>query len=127
MMEGKNGVLDTLDAEQAVIDTGTTPADLDVHYQEVCQERGAGYVDGGLTRHGSGESDIKDETVYTMFVGGGPADYQRARSVIDTLSHEHEFFEVLEMAMSSKQVWPCERHVELRLLQKYRVLFEQYH
>ena len=93
VMEGNDGVLDTLEAKQVVIDTGTTPPNVDVHYQDICHERGAGYVDSGLTHHGPGKFDRSDEPAYTMFVGGDSADYQRVRPVIKALSHEHEFFE----------------------------------
>lgn len=93
VMDGTDGVLETLEAGQVVIDTGTTPPDVAVRYQGVCHERNAGYVDCGITRHGPGASDRGDEPSYTMFVGGDAADYEQGRPVIEALSHEHEFFE----------------------------------
>lgn len=93
VMEGTDGILDTLDSGQIVIDTGTTPPDVDVHYQTRCHERDAGYVDCGMTRHGPSKSDQDQEPAYTMFVGGDTDDYKQAQPVIEALSHEHEFFE----------------------------------
>lgn len=93
VMEGADGVLDALEAGQVVVDAGTTPPDRDVHYQAACHERGAGYVDCGLTRHGPGSVEGSEEPAYTLFVGGDPEDYERVRPVVDALGHEHEFFE----------------------------------
>lgn len=92
VMEGEDGVLDTLDAGQTVVDTGTTTPDVDVHYHERCAERDAGYVDCGLTRHGPGTAE-GDEPAYTVFVGGEREDYERVRPVVDAFAHTHEFFE----------------------------------
>ncbi len=93
VMEGSDGVLDALESGQVVVDTGTTPPDLDVHYQEVCHERGAGYVDCGLSRNGPGKFDQSEEPAYTLFVGGDADDYDRVRPVVEALGHDHEFFE----------------------------------
>lgn len=93
VMEGSDGVLEALDSGQVVVDTGTTTPDLDVYYQGECHERGAGYVDCGMTRHGPGESQHDQEPAYTMFVGGDADDYERVRPVIEALSYEHEFFD----------------------------------
>jgi 3-hydroxyisobutyrate dehydrogenase-like beta-hydroxyacid dehydrogenase len=93
VMEGRSGVLSSLKTGQVVIDTGTTPPEMDVHYQNLCDERDASYVDCGLTRHGPGGSAESEEPAYTMFVGGKLTDYEGVRPVIDALSYEHEFFE----------------------------------
>lgn len=93
VMDGPDGVLSALGSGQVVVDTGTTTPDVDVYYQERCHERGAGYVDCGTTRHGPGETEHDREPAYTMFVGGTGDDYERARPVIEALSHDHEFFE----------------------------------
>lgn len=93
VMEGDDGILDALGENQVVVDTGTTPPDVDVRYQRKCRERGAGYVDCGITIHGPGGSDRGEEPDYTMFVGGDVSDYERVRPVIETLGHTHEFFE----------------------------------
>jgi 3-hydroxyisobutyrate dehydrogenase-like beta-hydroxyacid dehydrogenase len=93
VMEGDDGVLETLGDEQVVVDAGTTPPNLDVHYQRECHERGAGYVDCGLTIHGPGESGDDGEPAYTMFVGGDASDYERVRPLVETLGDTHEFFE----------------------------------
>lgn len=93
VMEGPDGVLEALETGQVVVDTGTTTPEVDVYYQERCRERGAGYVDCGTTRQGPGETEHDGEPAYTMFVGGDPEDYQRARPVIEVLSHDHEFLE----------------------------------
>ncbi|MFD1514248.1 NAD(P)-dependent oxidoreductase [Halomarina rubra] len=91
-MEGADGVLDALEPGQAVVDTGTTTPDLDVHYHGRCRERDAGYVDCGLTRHGPGRAE-GDEPAYTLFVGGERDDYESVRPVVDALAYTHEFFE----------------------------------
>lgn len=93
VMEGDDGILETLETGQVVIDTGTTTPDVDVLYQKLCRERGAGYVDCGMTRHGPGQLEQREEPAYTMFVGGDRADYGRVKPVIDVLSHTHEFFD----------------------------------
>lgn len=93
VMEGADGVLETLDAGQVVVDTGTTPPDVDVHYQSVCHGREAGYVDCGITHEGPGEFDDRLGPSYSMFVGGTREDYERARPVVEALSHGHEFYE----------------------------------
>lgn len=90
---GDNGILETLEAGQIVIETGTTPPDVDVQYQKICQERDAGYLDSPLTRHGPGEPTETEEPSFTMFVGGNRTDYVSAQPVIESLSHDHEFFE----------------------------------
>ncbi|WP_049898720.1 NAD(P)-dependent oxidoreductase [Halococcus agarilyticus] len=92
-MEGEDGVLETLGSGQVVLDTGTTPPNLDVRYQAICHERGAGYVDCGITHQGPGESDDDLGPAYTMFAGGTPEDYEQVRPVIEILAHRHEFFE----------------------------------
>jgi 3-hydroxyisobutyrate dehydrogenase-like beta-hydroxyacid dehydrogenase len=92
-MEGDDGVLETLGSGQAVLDTGTTPPNLDVRYQAICHERDAGYVDCGITRQGPGEYDDESGPAYTMFAGGTPEDYEQVRPVIEVLSHGHEFYE----------------------------------
>ncbi|EMA46513.1 NAD(P)-dependent oxidoreductase [Halococcus saccharolyticus] len=92
-MEGEDGVLETLGSDQIVLDTGTTPPSLDVRYQSICHERGAGYVDCGITHQGPGEYDDDRGPAYTMFAGGTPEDYEQVRPVIEILSHRHEFFE----------------------------------
>lgn len=93
VMEGTDGILAILESGQVVVDTGTTLPDVAVHYQKKCHERGAGYVDCGITRHGPGASDRGDEPGYTMFVGGDADDYEQVLPIIETLSHTHEFFE----------------------------------
>lgn len=93
VMEGPDGVLDALGEDQTVVDTGTTPPDVAVHYERVCRDRGAAYVDCGITRHGPGEGDRPDEPAYTLLVGGRRAAYERVRPVLATLGHTHEFFE----------------------------------
>ncbi|MWG36336.1 NAD(P)-dependent oxidoreductase [Halomarina oriensis] len=91
VMEGDDGVLDSLDAGQTVVDTGTTTPDVDVHYHGRCRDREVGYVDCGLTRHGPGPTD-GDEPAYTLFVGGERETYQRLTPIFDALGHTHEFF-----------------------------------
>jgi 3-hydroxyisobutyrate dehydrogenase-like beta-hydroxyacid dehydrogenase len=93
VMEGEDGVLETLSSGQVVVDTGTTPPDVDVHYQKVCHERDAGYMDCGITHQGPGTYDETSGPAYTMFAGGTPEDYEQARPVIETLSHRNEFYD----------------------------------
>lgn len=93
VMEGENGVLETLGASQVVVDTGTTPPDTDVRYQTRCHERDAGYVDCGITHRGPGEFDEETGPAFAMFVGGTREDYERARPVVQALAHDHEFYE----------------------------------
>lgn len=93
VMEGSDGVLDVLDTDQTVVDTGTTPPDVAVHYERACREWDAEYVDCGITRHGPGNGEHTDEPAYTLFVGGRRTAYERVRPVLATLGHTHEFFE----------------------------------
>lgn len=93
VMEADDGVLETLGPGKVVVDTGTTPPDVDVYYQRVCHDRDAGYVDCGMTWGGPGEFDEERGPAYTMFAGGAREDYERARPVIEVLSHTHEFYE----------------------------------
>lgn len=84
-MEGPSGVLDALDAGQVVVDTGTTPPDVDRHYQALCADRDAGYLDAGITGGGPGPR-------YTMFVGGKEEHYEIARPAIECVSSQHDHF-----------------------------------
>lgn len=93
VMEGDDGVLDALESGQVVVDTGTTPPDVATLYQTLCRERGAGYLDCGITYEGPGEFDEDSGPAYTMFVGGDEEDYERVRPVVEVLGYGHEFYE----------------------------------
>lgn len=85
VMEGEDGVLEGIDAETVVMDTGTTPPATDVQYAAACAEHDAGYVDAPLTWYGPGARA-------TMFVGGEQAHYEAANPVIECLSSDHVHF-----------------------------------
>lgn len=85
VMEGKNGVLETLEGGQLVIDTGTSRVDTETYYEHVCEERGAGYIESPLTWSGPGDKP-------TMFIGGNEEWYERGREIIETMSHSHDRF-----------------------------------
>ena len=93
VMEGDGGVFKTLTGGQVVVDTSTTPPDVDARYQQRCHERGAGYVDCGITHQGPGEFDEETGPAFTMFLGGTPEDYEQARPVVEALAYDHEFYE----------------------------------
>lgn len=85
VMEGPDGVLDSLGNGQLVLDTGTSRVKTDIHYQRECEARGTDLLDAPLTWGGPGERP-------TMFVGGDPGAYERARPVIERLSSQHRRF-----------------------------------
>lgn len=94
VMEGEDGILETLDDGLVVVDAGTTPPDVAVHYQEQCREDDAGYVDCGITWEGPGEYDDEERgPAFQVFVGGDPADYEAVRPVLDVVGYDHEFYE----------------------------------
>lgn len=90
VMEADDGVLAALDYGQVVVDTSTSPPDLDAKYARLCAKRDAGYVDSPLTRGGPGGDDIGPS--FTMFVGGEREYYERARPVIEVLAQQHALF-----------------------------------
>ena len=85
VMEGDDGIFDVLTAGQLVIDTGTTEIDTEVHYEAVCEDRGAGYIESPLTWGGPGDKP-------TMFVGGDEEWYEHGRPIIEELSYSHHRF-----------------------------------
>lgn len=93
VMEGENGVLETLSGGQLVVDTGTTSPDVVEHYSKLCDSRGAGYMDSPLTWSGPGSYTDENGPAYTMFTGGQPEQYERVKPIIEELSYSHSFFE----------------------------------
>jgi 3-hydroxyisobutyrate dehydrogenase-like beta-hydroxyacid dehydrogenase len=78
-MEGEGGILGRLRPGQLVIDTGTSRPATDVHYERLCAEREAGFVDAPLTWRGPGQ---------IIMVGGTEENYRRAEPVLRLLSYK---------------------------------------
>lgn len=79
VMEADDGILSVLDADQIVIDTGTTRVGLSERYHGRCCERDAGFLDAPLTSL----SETK------IMVGGDETDYEAAEGIFDALAVRH--------------------------------------
>jgi 3-hydroxyisobutyrate dehydrogenase-like beta-hydroxyacid dehydrogenase len=79
VMEGEEGILSRLQAGQLVVDTGTSRPETDIRYQQVCAERGAGFLDAPITGRSAG---------WIMMVGGAAKDFERGREVLTCLSYK---------------------------------------
>jgi len=80
VMEGPAGLLAHLQPGHLVVDTGTTHPDTDIHYQRLCQERGAALVDAPITGRRQG---------WIFMLGGRDEDVARAAELISVLAYQH--------------------------------------
>ncbi|MDH4179248.1 MAG: NAD(P)-dependent oxidoreductase [Armatimonadota bacterium] len=79
VMEGENGILSHLREGQLIIDTGTTRPDTDIHYEKLCSDKAAGFVDAPITGRSKG---------WIMMVGGTEENFEKARAVLTCLSYK---------------------------------------
>lgn len=79
VMEGEDGVLAALEADQVVVDTGTFRPRFCRRYARRCRQIGADYLDAPVTRSG----DI------TAMVGGALESYEAAEPVLSTIAGRH--------------------------------------
>jgi 3-hydroxyisobutyrate dehydrogenase-like beta-hydroxyacid dehydrogenase len=95
VMEGKDGLLTTLEDGQLVIDTTTTKAETAIEYRSKCADQGVHWVNAPWTTAAPAEGLI-------MMVGGDTESYNAARSVIETISSDHIRFSDVKRAMVFK-------------------------
>ncbi len=81
VMEGPDGILTHLRKGQLVIDTGTTRPQTDIHYETLCRASGAGLIDAPITGRSKG---------WIMMVGGSESDFNKARTLLSSLSYKLE-------------------------------------
>ena len=123
VMEGENGVLETVSEGQIVVDTGTTTPDIEAHYEQLCEERGAGYIESPLT-YGGPENETGEGSPLTMFVGGKKEYYERVKGIIEVISHTHKRFgnigkgQVMKLGDRMRQ--NCEAAVAAEMVEFYR-------
>lgn len=79
VMEGEGGILAHLRPGQLVIDTGTSRPATDIRYEQLCAQRGAGFIDAPLTYRKQGQ---------IIMVGGTTENFARARPVLECLSYK---------------------------------------
>jgi 2-hydroxy-3-oxopropionate reductase len=79
VMEGPDGVLSRLREGQLVIDTGTSRPATAVHYEQVCRDKGAGFLDAPITGRQQG---------WIMMVGGAAEEFEKAQPVLSCLSYK---------------------------------------
>jgi 3-hydroxyisobutyrate dehydrogenase-like beta-hydroxyacid dehydrogenase len=79
VMEGADGILGHLRAGQLVVDTGTTRPATDIHYEGLCAEKGAGFIDAPITGRSAG---------WIMMVGGSAESFEKAQAVLTRLSYK---------------------------------------
>jgi 3-hydroxyisobutyrate dehydrogenase-like beta-hydroxyacid dehydrogenase len=61
------------------VDTGTTRPATDIHYDRLCAEREAGFIDAPITGRSEG---------WIMMVGGSEESFEKARAVLSHLSYK---------------------------------------
>jgi 3-hydroxyisobutyrate dehydrogenase-like beta-hydroxyacid dehydrogenase len=79
VMDGKDGILNSIGPGQLVIDTGTSRPQTDIRYEQLCAEKGAGFIDAPLTWRKSGQ---------IIMVGGTVENYEKGRKVLECLSYK---------------------------------------
>lgn len=79
VMDGENGILSHLREGQLIIDTGTTRPVTDIKYEQLCLEKGVGFLDAPITWRKDG---------LTIMVGGKAKDYEKGRDVLECISHK---------------------------------------
>jgi 2-hydroxy-3-oxopropionate reductase len=83
VMEGEQGVLSVLKADQVVIDTSTSRPRTAVRLEKLCEEKGAGFIDSPLTWRGPGNTHI-------LMVGGKEASFKKAEEILKCLSYKYK-------------------------------------
>jgi 3-hydroxyisobutyrate dehydrogenase-like beta-hydroxyacid dehydrogenase len=81
VMGGPDGVVAHLRAGQVVVDTGTSRPQTAVHCEQVCRDKGAGFIDAPITGRSQG---------WIMMVGGALEHFETARDVLECLSYKLE-------------------------------------
>jgi 3-hydroxyisobutyrate dehydrogenase-like beta-hydroxyacid dehydrogenase len=82
VMEGACGVLSVLKAGQVVIDTSTSRPRTAVRLEELCEAKGAGFIDSPLTWRGPCHTHI-------LMVGGKEASFKKAEEIFKCLSYKY--------------------------------------
>ncbi len=82
VMDGEDGILAHLRPGQLIIDTGTTRPSTDIHYQRLCAEKGAGFIDAPITWRRQG---------LIIMAGGRPEDFAAGRDVLECLSYKLKY------------------------------------
>jgi 3-hydroxyisobutyrate dehydrogenase-like beta-hydroxyacid dehydrogenase len=81
-MEGADGLLEGLDADDLVVDVTTTLPETSVVSEELCAERGVRFVEAPITGGAPREG-------YHMMVGGTESNYDAAAGILDVLCADH--------------------------------------
>jgi len=81
VMEGPQGILHHLREGQLVVDTGTSRPETDIHYEQACRQKGAGFLDAPITGRAKG---------WIIMVGGAAEDFEQARPVLTCLGYKVE-------------------------------------
>ncbi len=79
VMEGASGILAHLHHGQLVVDTGTSRPATAVRYEELCREKGSGFLDAPITGRQQG---------WIIMVGGRAEDFEKARPVLACLAYK---------------------------------------
>jgi 3-hydroxyisobutyrate dehydrogenase-like beta-hydroxyacid dehydrogenase len=82
VMEDEYGVISTIKAGQIVIDTSTCRPKIEVRFEKLCEEKGAGFIDAPLTWRGPGHTMI-------LMVGGKEASFRQAEAILKCLSYKY--------------------------------------
>jgi len=111
--EGEGGLLETLDADQLVIDTSTTGPDAAAAAADLCADRGVGFVTAPLTRNAPAGG-------VHMMVGGTEDDYARATPLLDVVSRRHRQIGTPEAAQTFKLIlqarYACQEAVDAEIV-----------
>ena len=81
-MEGEDGLLETLESGQLLVDVTTTLPETSVACEEMCDERGVHFVEAPITGGSPREG-------YHMMVGGTEANYEAATEILDVICDDH--------------------------------------
>ncbi|WP_114579530.1 NAD(P)-dependent oxidoreductase [Saliphagus sp. LR7] len=81
-MTGPDGLLDSLEERHLVIDVTTTLPETSIACEEMCEERGARFIEAPITGGSPREG-------YHMMVGGSEANYESAEDVLDVICADH--------------------------------------
>jgi 3-hydroxyisobutyrate dehydrogenase-like beta-hydroxyacid dehydrogenase len=81
-MEGEDGLLETLEEDQLVIDVTTTHTDTSITYEERCADRGVRFIEAPIT--GAAPRDG-----YHMMIGGTEENYDAATAILDVICDDH--------------------------------------
>ncbi|MFC4986676.1 NAD(P)-dependent oxidoreductase [Saliphagus infecundisoli] len=81
-MSGPDGLVDALEERHLVIDVTTTLPETSIACEEMCDERGAHFIEAPITGGSPREG-------YHMMVGGTEASYASAEDVLDVICADH--------------------------------------